>query len=113
MVSRHYIFNKDLIVFFANGGRVEYKFAKNDNEENAFTITRGEINKEDDNTEDAENTGNKGDPFSFSFIKDFKITYYDKKDFEIIDFGEEDFPYYCKLNFKFYDNKILTINMKL
>lgn len=96
-----YIFNKNSIVFFANGSRVEYKFTKNDNNKNEFTIIRGE---EEDNKKDE----------PIYFIKDFNIGYYDKKDFEIIDFNnEEDFPFYCKLNFKFYDNKSLTINMKL
>ena len=96
-----YIFNKESIVFFANGSRVEYKFTKSGDNKNEFTIIRGE---EKDNKEDE----------PIYFIKDFNIGYYDKKDFEIIDFNnEEDFPFYCKLNFKFYDNKTLTIDMKL
>ena len=103
-----YIFTKDSIVFFANGSRVEYKFTKSDDNKNEFTIIRGE----EENAEDAEKKDDNDGPIYF--IKDFSIDYYDKKDFEIIDFNnEEDFPFYCKLNFKFYDNKTLSIDMKL
>jgi prepilin-type N-terminal cleavage/methylation domain-containing protein len=86
-----YLFKKNEIVFFAGGGKVEYKYSDN-------TTDRLVIKK-----------NNK--VYKFNAVKDFSIKYYDRKDFEVI--GDNEYPHYCTFNITFYDGKKSLIKMKL
>ncbi len=88
-----YFLKQDHIVFFANGGKVEYKYS--DVTSDGLIIIRGE------------------DEYKYPFIKDLNIKYYDKKGFEIIGVSINDFPDTCLMDFTFYDNKKRSIKMKL
>ncbi len=89
----YYILEDNHIIFFANGGKVEYKIS--DVTSDGLIIIRDE--KEN----------------KFTFIKNFNIQYFDKKGFEIISINENDVVDSCLLNFTFYDNKKRSIKMKL
>ncbi|MCK4797607.1 MAG: prepilin-type N-terminal cleavage/methylation domain-containing protein [Spirochaetes bacterium] len=87
--SDQYVLEEKSIVFFANGGNVEYKYI----DDGLLCIQRDKEAKH------------------FSFIKDFNIKYYDKNEFEIFDIKE--FPCYCEMKFIFYDKKEISIEMRL
>lgn len=88
-----YILKEKRIVFFANGGKVEYRLS--DVTSDGLLILRDE--KE----------------LKYPFIKDFNIKYYDKNGFEIVGDNNKEFPDSCLLIFTFYDNKKRSIKMKL
>lgn len=83
-----YFFYKNKIKFFSNGIPIIYNF-----ESHLFSIKKSDK------------------IFNFDIIKDFNITYYNNKEFEID--PEKEFPYFCRFYFKFYDNKEFILKMKL
>lgn len=89
----YYVLESDHMIFFANGGRVEYKLS--DETSDGLIITRDE--KEN----------------KFNFIRDFNIQYFDKKGFEIVSVNGNEAVDSCLLNFIFYDDKKRSIKMKL
>jgi hypothetical protein len=88
-----YVLKNNEITFFADHGKVEYKISDSTSDLKTFTITK------------------KDEKYRFRLLKSFNINYYDSRDFETKDLTN--FPSYCILNFTFYDNRKVSMKMKL
>jgi hypothetical protein len=88
-----YVLKNNEITFYANKGKVEYKSSDLTSDIKTFTIIK------------------KDKKYSFKLLKSFNINYFDSKDFEIKDLTI--FPSYCILNLTFYDNRKVSMKMKL
>ncbi len=88
--SDKYVLKNNEIAFFANGGKVDYLF-----DDKKFRINREKDNKD----------------YTFEFIKDFSVSYYDRNGYKIFNF--DDFPYYCELKFVMNDNREIKLNLRL
>lgn len=88
-----YDFKNNDITFFSDNGKVEYKYSDETSDKKAFIIIK------------------KNKKYKFPIIKSFTINYFDSKDFGTTDLTV--FPYYCVLNFTFYDNRKVSMKMRL
>jgi hypothetical protein len=82
-----YILKNDSITFFSGGSRVEYTII-----DGCFYIKRP------------------GDEKIFKTVKDFNIEYFDDAGLIIT---ENEYPFYCELNFKISSNEKIRLKMRL